>query len=522
MQKKSILLVLSMMMGTLVGCNNNTSTPSQGSSVEPSTTPTSVSTPDTPNTSVNKVITGIEVEDYPVTNYEVGDTFNLNNATIRVSYENGQSEIIPMTMEMLTGVDLTTSGTKTAHVSYNGFQTTFQYIVKNKQGPKVDAQIKIMVNGSEFSEDMNGTTFDVTNLPTFSFSVSEGATADFYFSKDLGNDAYENLGHTMPTTIGTYSYVVNVLENDNYNASSLFRWFKIVDASSKVTPTVTIKVNGEAKDPRTGTSVAFKTDKLPVFSYEVSEEGANVEVYYVQTLGKDKEQRLDGAPTTPGSYAIHVNVIEDDNFNGVENWFWYILEDANKITPTITMIVNGERREADSGEEKPYNIKNVPTFDYEISDGATATTYFINNETYQIINGIPSEPGAYAYHVKVEASERFNAVDKWFYFYLEAGVTPTITIKVNDKEFTTEENGTTFYVDDLPSFTYEAPNDAQVTIFFTKDDGKVNLGSEMPTTPGTYAYNVKVNADDKYSETSVFRWFRIAERDSGNALKKAF
>ena len=115
MQKKSILLVLSMMMGALVGCNNNTSTPSQGSSVGPSTTPTSVSTPETPNTSVNKVITGIEVEDYPVTSYEVGDTFNLNNATIRVSYEGGQSEVIPMTMEMLTGVDLTTSGTKTAH-----------------------------------------------------------------------------------------------------------------------------------------------------------------------------------------------------------------------------------------------------------------------------------------------------------------------------------------------------------------------------------------------------------------------
>lgn len=614
MQKKSILLVLSMMMGTLIGCNNNTSTPSQGSSVGPSTTPTSVSTPDTPNTSVNKVITGIEVEDYPVTSYEVGDTFNLNNATIRVSYEGGQSEVIPMTMEMLTGVDLTTSGTKTAHVNYNGFQTTFQYIVKNKQGPKVDAQIKIMVNGSEFLEDMNGTTFDVTNLPTFSFSVSEGATADFYFSKDLGNDTYENLGHTMPTTTGTYSYIVNVLENDSYNASSMFRWFKIVDATSKVTPTVTIKVNGEAKDPRTGTSVPFKTNNLPVFTYEVSEEGANVDVFYVDTTD---ESRLDGAPTTPGSYAIHVNIIEDDNFNGVENWYWYNLESADKITPTITMIVNGERREANTGETKPYTT--VPTFDYEISDGATATTYFVNNKTEQIIDGIPSEPGAYAYHVKVEASERFNAVDKWFYFYLEAGdkITPTITIKVNGEakepktglvtpfktnnlpsftydvsdgavataffvnneteenigtaipsvpgvysyhvkveansqfnevenyfwfyleddnnkqdativimangvEFTAEENGTTFYVDDLPSFTYEVPADAQVTIFFTKDNGAVNLGSEMPTTPGTYAYNVKVNADDKYNETSAFRWFRIAERDSGNALKKAF
>lgn len=376
-----------------------------------------------------------------------------------------------------------------------------------------------MVNGSEFSEDMNGTTFDVTNLPTFSFVVSEGATADFNFSKDLGNETYENLGHTMPTTTGTYSYVVNVLESDNYKASSLFRWFKIVDSASKVTPTVTIKVNGEAKDPRTGTAVSFKTNNLPVFTYEVSEEGANVDVYYVDTTD---DSRLDGAPTTPGSYAIHVNVIEDDNFNGVENWFWYSLESADKITPTITMIVNGERREADNGETKPYTT--VPTFDYEISDGATAITYFVDNATEQVIDGIPSEPGVYAYHVKVEASERFNAVDKWFYFYLEAGnkIIPTITIKVNGVEFTTDENGTTFYVDDLPSFSYETPNDAQVTIFFTMNDGAIDLGSEMPTTPGTYAYNVKVNADDKYSETSTFRWFRIAERDSGNALKKAF
>ena len=48
-------------------------------------------------------------------------------------------------------------------------------------------------------------------------------------------------------------------------------------------------------------------------------------------------------------------------------------------------------------------------------------------------------------------------------------------------------------------------------VFYTKDDGATNLGTEFPATPGIYAINVRVFETNEYNYISTFRWFKLEE-----------
>lgn len=92
-------------------------------------------------------------------------------------------------------------------------------------------------------------------------------------------------------------------------------------------------------------------------------------------------------------------------------------------------------------------------------------------------------------------------------------VTPTIEIYVNGEKVDNNTGGATYKTDALPTFTNKVDEGADVSGYFTKDDGATNLGTEMPTTPGTYAYNVAVAENDKYLSSKAFYWFNIVNAD---------
>ena len=92
-------------------------------------------------------------------------------------------------------------------------------------------------------------------------------------------------------------------------------------------------------------------------------------------------------------------------------------------------------------------------------------------------------------------------------------VTPTIEIYVNGEKVDNNTGGATYKTDALPTFTNKVDDDAEVSYYYTTNDGETNLGTEMPNTPGTYAYNVAVAENDKYLSSKAFYWFNIVNAD---------
>lgn len=65
--------------------------------------------------------------------YFIDQPLDVTGGEIKVSYDNGQKEAIPLTADMVSGFDSSTEGTKTLTVTYGGKTTTYDIIVKEAQ-----------------------------------------------------------------------------------------------------------------------------------------------------------------------------------------------------------------------------------------------------------------------------------------------------------------------------------------------------------------------------------------------------
>lgn len=63
------------------------------------------------------------------TEYKLGETLNLSDATVGILYASGATESVPLTAEMVTGFDSATAGTKTLTVTYGDLTCTKQITV---------------------------------------------------------------------------------------------------------------------------------------------------------------------------------------------------------------------------------------------------------------------------------------------------------------------------------------------------------------------------------------------------------
>lgn len=90
---------------------------------------------------------------------------------------------------------------------------------------------------------------------------------------------------------------------------------------------------------------------------------------------------------------------------------------------------------------------------------------------------------------------------------------PTINFLVDEKPF---ENGTQFEIGSVKDIVVNIPEltSGEYEIFYTKDEGKTNLGSIAPTEIGKYAINVKTFETSKYEASEAFRWYEIIAIDN--------
>ena len=75
-------------------------------------------------------VTGIEITAEPTKKtYSVGDTLDLTGGKIKVTYEDGKTDTVDITSDMVSGFDSTVEGDKTVTVTYGGFTDTFMVTV---------------------------------------------------------------------------------------------------------------------------------------------------------------------------------------------------------------------------------------------------------------------------------------------------------------------------------------------------------------------------------------------------------
>ena len=102
------------------------------------------------------MVTSIEIESYPIDDYEYGDSFSVEGGTIKVNYADGTYEIVDLTLDMVTIPDMTQSGTHEIVVTYENNSTTYTITVKNQN---------IEPGNSSNTSAGNGSSAPGTNLP---------------------------------------------------------------------------------------------------------------------------------------------------------------------------------------------------------------------------------------------------------------------------------------------------------------------------------------------------------------------
>ncbi|MCH5171590.1 MAG: hypothetical protein J1F31_02010 [Erysipelotrichales bacterium] len=95
---------------------------------------------------------------------------------------------------------------------------------------------------------------------------------------------------------------------------------------AKVTPTFSFTYEKDGEEVALTSGTHFTEGKVPAFNVHANEEGAQVEVYYTMNDGATNLGSV--APSEPGTYAVNVNSIEDDNFESKWDFRWYVIDPA--------------------------------------------------------------------------------------------------------------------------------------------------------------------------------------------------
>lgn len=266
-----------------------------------------------------------------------------------------------------------------------------------------------------------------------------------------------------------WAMVINVEENNIYENFAGSHW-KVFQISGKLTPTITISINGVAQEPKTG-GQEFTTDALPEFTFEVSD-GATATYYY---QNNDTEENLGTtAPTTPGTYSYNVKVETSDKFNATFNYYWYKIKAATtKVDPAVT--VDGDT--VFSYDGNPHMPKLV------VPEGVTYTYHF--EQDSKIFNEAPTAVGTYSLVYVTSETDEYNSYSHWVVF----------TIKYTKESFMYEwaklradggENGICGYLNDANSKLAKVLDNYNTLSAEDKewvktqiDDGDVTIGETL-------------------------------------------
>ncbi len=488
--KKTIKLLSLAVLATMMitGCGKNDD---PSSSITNPTTgePTSSSDP-LPGSSVTtpKTLVSIEMDNYPSSEpVKSVDEVDLSQVTIVLHYSDDSSEVIPVTTDMITWSDVV-NGVATATVTYQGQVTTFMVNIE-EEIVKTNLDYSFTIeNGTVFQYDGTGTAPDIRVIVN-----SPNADYEWYFSYDDENQQTHNIGQTLPTTPGTYAIVLHLEGSKYYNDVNDFRWFRIVN---KATPTIEFTFESGAEFAYDGTG------EKPNINAIVLEDG----VEYITYFEKDEINIGPEIPTEPGTYSFICETVENNEYVFARAWRWFVIKSPTLLEPTITFSETVKF----TYDGNPHS----PTVTVSPSDLEYTVHYEQNEQFYS--NDAPTAVGWYAMIVEVQAGNGYAYSKKWLVFEIQAATTvdklqPTV-------EFTFE-SGAEFTYDG----TGERPNigaivvedGVEFTTYF--EENEINIGTEIPTTPGTYSLIIETTENDTYARLRDYRWFRIVSPTATSA-----
>ena len=556
-KKIAVLSILGLMASGCMNSGNKTSSSEANSSkptpvVSSSSEKTSSTITENSSSSTSTVVTVTEIEvtgSYK-TQYLIGESLDLTGVQLLVTYSDNSTNVVAVTENMVTPVDMSTEGMKTVNISYEGLTTSFYIFVSEPEGEKVDPEVSISIE--------NGDTLVIGKDAAPTVTVPEGLNYTTYYEQD---EVF--VSNELPTTPGTYSFIVEVEGNNQYNSVRVWRWFRLVedkktpevefsiesgaelvlgvDAEPTVTVTpgldytvrydkdeafysndfpteegtyaMVVNVEGNAEYNDRTAWVVFKlvapstTQKVdPEVSISIENgdtlvigkdaaptvtvpEGLNYVTYYEQNEVKVS----DTLPTTAGTYSFIVEVEGNDQYNSVRVWRWFRLVEDKK-TPEVEFSI-------ESGEELVLGVDAAPTV--SVSAGLNYTVHYEKNEAFYS-NSFPTELGTYAMVVNVEGNDQYNSRTAWVVFKL---VAPSTTQKVDPEVSISIENGDTLVIGKDAAPTVTVPEGLNYVTYYEQNEVKVS--DTLPTTPGTYSFIVEVEGNDQYNSLRVWRWFRL-------------
>lgn len=386
MKKKNCLTVLSLTLLLAVsGCSTkkNDASSSLSSSLPITDSSSSESLPDSSvvdssiaSSEEEIVLTSIRLDVYPETEFEVGETISVEGGSLRLTYSDGNSEVIALSEDMLSFPDdMTTAGNKTVKVSYEGKETT--YTITLTETLKTPTVVFSIENGASFAYDGTSEAPDISARV-----VEENVEYSVFFEKD---GTY--IGTEIPTEPGTYAIVIETEAGNGYEQVREFRWFVIEDTATvkvviQFSETVAFDYDGQAHTP---TILGFTDESGNPLNIEES-------AYTVRYTSDDTGYDSAEAPTEAAYYAMVVTFNADsgyeakvDSANGIRNWCVFTInapvEDVVvnvKFGSTVAFEYDGEPHSPTivSFTDENGGTLEIPAGAYTIHYSSDSTGYF--------------------------------------------------------------------------------------------------------------------------------------------------
>ena len=228
---------------------------------------------------VTKTATSVKIETLPakLTYREAKDTLNVSGGSIRVNYNNGKHDIVPMTAEMVTGFDNTKIGKQTLTVAYSGFTVEFEIEIIAKRVASIS--VDTLPEKTEYVQNFNELNVDGGRIVVYyDNGTSEVINMTLDMISDFDNTKVGEQTLTVTYKEKTATFKIKVLKRDIVRAEiikmpdrSVFSFYEFPDITG-------VEIKGYFND---GTTEIFGSEKcyLLPYDYIVGETEFRIAVY---------------------------------------------------------------------------------------------------------------------------------------------------------------------------------------------------------------------------------------------------
>ncbi len=331
-------------------------------------------------------VTGIEITAEPTKKtYSVGDTLDLTGGKIKVTYEDGKTDTVDITSDMVSGFDSTVEGDKTVIVTYGGFTDTFMVTVAHTHTP-----------ATEWSSDSIGhwhTCAGCTEKVDFAAHISDNGTVT-----TPATETEEGV-RTYKCTVCDYVIrtepIPTIHEEHTHNyaaewsSDNTSHWHQC-SCGDKTDIGSHISNGGIVIVQPTYNSTGLRTYSCTVCGYVMRTETipALKQDYYPNYIYDDFNPFIN---VTPAYSFEQIKLTGKISKNNVI-LKWTEVGDADKYT--VYQLIDGKYKAIKTTTENTYTVKNLPTGKYKFIvrytvDGRISPISKCNSLTANIKNSKP-------------------------------------------------------------------------------------------------------------------------------------